>query len=249
MAGLTPTFDHSRTSLGGGNGPRDPYLGGGGGNGGGRGDDGPDYGEQLRRYRLGVSIGLVGVFLLFLSFTVVFMIRLKLGAWDVASQSHYRDWKPVPLPFPLFLFNTLLLVGSSVTLRKATQQAFAFAAISGVTRIPGVKAPERTGFPWLGLTLSLGLGFLAGQGFAWRDLMRRGFFISGNSGSSFVYVLTGMHAVHLLVGIGVLIYAAIFVRWRTHALERRRMVLDVTSLYWHSMGILWLYILLLLFLM
>jgi cytochrome c oxidase subunit 3 len=70
--------------------------------------------------------------------------------------------------------------------------------------------------------------------------------MSGNTGSSFVYVLTGMHAVHLLVGMVALLYAAVFVRWRTHALERRRMVLEVTSLYWHSMGVLWLYIFVLL---
>jgi cytochrome c oxidase subunit 3 len=248
LASLSPTLDHPRTSLGGGGlGPRDPYPGGGGG-GGGRGDDHPDYGEQLRRYRLGVSIGLVGVFLLFLSFTVVFFIRLKLGAWDVETQSHYRDWKPVPIPFLLLGVNTIALLASSVSLEKARRQAFANAAIAGAAGIPGVKLHEDHGFPWLALTLLLGLGFLGGQALAWRDLMHRGFFISSDTGSSFVYVITGLHAVHLLVGIAALLYAAVFLRWRTHALERRRMILDVTSLYWHSMGVLWLYILVLLLL-
>jgi cytochrome c oxidase subunit 3 len=249
MASLTPTLDHPRTSVGGGgNGPRNPYSGGGGG-GGGRGDDGPDYGEQLRRYRLGVSIGLVGVFLLFLSFTVVFLIRLKVGAWDVATQAHYRDWKPVPVPFLLLAVNTVVLLASSLSLEKARRQAFANAAVAGAAGIPGVKYQDELGFPWLGLTLTLGLGFLAGQALAWRTLMHRGFFLSGNTGSSFVYVLTGMHAVHLTVGIVALLYAAVFVRWRTRALERRRMVLDVTSLYWHSMGVLWVYIFVLLLLL
>jgi cytochrome c oxidase subunit 3 len=55
-----------------------------------------------------------------------------------------------------------------------------------------------------------------------------------------------MHAAHLLVGITAMLYAALVVRWRTRALERRRIILDVTSLYWHSMGILWLYIFILL---
>jgi cytochrome c oxidase subunit 3 len=249
MASRSPTLDHPRTSLGGsGNGPRAPYPGGGGG-GGGRGDEGPDYSEQLRRYRLGVSIGLVGVFLLFLTFTVVFFIRLKLGAWDTQTQSHYRDWKPVPIPFVLLGVNTLILLASSLSLEKARRQAFATAALAGASYIPGVKIQDERSFPWLGLTLTFGLGFLAGQALAWRDLMGRGFFISGNTGSSFVYVLTGMHAVHLLVGIAALLYAALFVRWRTHALERRRMILDVTSLYWHSMGVLWLYVFVLLLLL
>src|SRR3954467_13070015 len=158
MASLSPTIDHPRTSIGGGgNGPRDPYPGGGGGGGGGRGDDQPDYGEQLRRYRLGVSIGLVGVFLLFLTFTVVFFIRLKIGALDVATQMHYRDWKPVPIPFLLLGVNTVVLLASSLSLEKARRQAFANAAIAGATGIPGVKAHDDRGFPWLGLTLTLGL--------------------------------------------------------------------------------------------
>jgi cytochrome c oxidase subunit 3 len=245
VASLIPTIDHPRTSFGGGgNGPRDPHPGGGGG--GGRGDDRPDYGEQLRRYRLGVSIGLVGVFLLFLSFTGVFFIRLKVGAWNVETQSYYRDWRPVPVPLAVFSLNTLVLLLSSVSLWKARRQTFALAAVSGAAGIPGVKVQEERGFPWLELTLALGLAFLGGQCLAWRQLMHRGFFISGNTSSSFIYVLTGMHAVHLLVGIAALLYAAVFVRWRTRALERRRIILDVTSLYWHSMGVLWLYIFVLL---
>jgi cytochrome c oxidase subunit III len=136
-----------------------------------------------------------------------------------------------------------------LSLERARRQAFAFAAVAGAAGIPGVKFQEGRGFPWLGLTVALGLGFLGGQCLAWRQLMHHGFFMSGNTGSSFVYVLTGMHAVHLMVGIIALLYAAVFVRWRTRALERRRMILDVTSLYWHSMGVLWLYIFALLLLL
>ena len=56
-------------------------------------------------------------------FRVVFLIRLKLGAWDVATQSHYRDWKPVAIPFQLLAINTLVLLASSFTLEKAKRQA------------------------------------------------------------------------------------------------------------------------------
>jgi cytochrome c oxidase subunit 3 len=247
MASLTPTLERPRVSLGGdGTGPRDPFGGGGGG--GGRGDDRPDYGELLRRYRLGVAIGLVGVFFLFLSFTIVFLIRLKGGAWDFDTQSYVRDWKPVPIPFLQFGLNTLLLLASSLTLEKSRREAFTRAALAGAAGIPGVKLHEdQPHFPWLWTTLGLAFGFLGGQLVAWRDLMKRGFYISGNTASSFVYVVTGMHAIHLIAGVVALLYAAIFIRWRTQALERRRIVLDVTALYWHSMAILWLYIFALLF--
>jgi len=249
MVSLSPTVDYPRASIGGGGrGPREPYFGGGGG-GGGRGDDGPDYGEKLRRYKFGVSLGLVGVFLLFLSFTVVFLIRLKMGAWDVHTQSHYRDWKPVAIPFQLLAINTLALLASSFTLERAKRQALQFAAVAGASAIPGVKTHDERGFPWLGATVALGFAFLGGQVLAWRQLMQRGFHLSGNSGSSFVYVLTGMHAVHLAVGMVALLYAAVVIRWRQRALERRRLTLEVTSLYWHSMGLLWVYIFGLLFLL
>ncbi len=240
MATLSPTLNRPRTSSsGGGKGPNRDLPGGGGG--GGRGDL-PNYGEELRRYRLGMAIGLVAVFVLFLVFTGTFLFRLKLGAWDYHTSSYHRDWKPVSLPFQLFAFNTLLLLLSSVSFERARKQAFSRAAIAAAG-IPGVKVHDEHEFPWLALTLSLGLAFLIGQCFAWRELMHRGFYLSGNSGSSFVYVLTGMHAIHLVAGILALLYASFFVRWRRGASQRRRIVLDVTSWYWHSMGILWIYIL------
>jgi cytochrome c oxidase subunit 3 len=54
-------------------------------------------------------------------------------------------------------------------------------------------------------------------------------------------VLTGAHAVHLLAGILALIYASAML-FRSRALERRRIAVDVTAWYWHFMALLWLYI-------
>jgi cytochrome c oxidase subunit III len=244
MATLTPTFKEPRTSHGGGSGgPIDRFPGGGGG--GGRGDQNHDFGERLRRYRLGVTIGLVGIFMLFLSFTVAFLLHEKFGVPDPHTNTYVRNWKPIWVPTDLLLFNTCLLVISSFTLEKARRQAFQQAAVSVAAVIPGVKWPGEHRLPWLAATIALSFGFLAGQLAAWRELMARGIYMKDTPSSSFFYVLTAMHAVHLFGGILALLYAGFAVH-RRQGLERRRVALDVTALYWHSMTILWLYILVLL---
>jgi cytochrome c oxidase subunit 3 len=213
----------------------------GSGGGGGRGDQGPNYGEQLRRYRMGMLVALVSVFSLFLAFTVVFVIRQR-GSWDIHTQSYVHNWIPLTLPFGLLCFNTALIIASSFTLEKSRRQAFERAALAGAAGIPGVRWHDGRSFPWLGTTVALGMAFLAGQYAAWREIMRRGFYIATNPNSSFFYVLTGLHAIHLMAGLGALLYAALVLRWRTTSLPRRRIVLDVTAWYWHSMAGLWIYV-------
>ena len=111
--------------------------------------------------------------------------------------------------------------------------------------IPGVSIGKERKFPWLGVTVVLGLAFLAGQWMAWRELANRGFYLATSPSSSLVYLLTGAHAVHLLGGLLVLLYAGATAcctgRWRI-----ARIVVDVTAWYWHFMALLWIYILALL---
>ncbi|MGZ4824077.1 MAG: cytochrome c oxidase subunit 3 [Terriglobales bacterium] len=217
-----------------------PRYGGGGG-GGGRDDGYPDFGERLRRYRLGLMVGLAAVVMLFVSFTSAYIVRQGLGSYDQATQAYVTDWKPLSLPMGLLLLNTCILLASSFTIEMARRAAFAKAAIVPVTEMPGIaKEPDR-GMPWLPITVVLGFGFLAGQLLAWHELGKRGFYVSSSPSSSFFYVLTGMHGVHLLGGALALLYALAAV-FRSRPLERKRIVVDVTAWYWHFMAILWLYI-------
>ena len=77
--------------------------------------------------------------------------------------------------------------------------------------------------------------------FAWRDLAAQGLFLATNPSSSFFYVLTALHALHLLGGVTALGYVLGCLRaataWPPMA------ALDAASLYWHFMGVLWLYLL------
>jgi cytochrome c oxidase subunit 3 len=95
------------------------------------------------------------------------------------------------------------------------------------------------------LTVVLGLSFLTGQWMAWRELAASGFYVATNPSSSFVYLLTGMHGLHLLGGVLALLAAGAS-SLLGRPVESRNIVVDVTGLYWHFMAFLWIYILCLL---
>ena len=95
--------------------------------------------------------------------------------------------------------------------------------------------------PWLGITFVLGAGFLVGQLLAWSEMRHLGIFVSTNPSSSFFYVLTGAHGLHLLGGVLALAYAGVTSLLRK-PLATRFLVVDVTALYWHFMDFLWIYI-------
>jgi cytochrome c oxidase subunit 3 len=223
----------------GGGGARPPVPGGGGGDRGG--DGSPDYGQRLRRTRLGLLVGLVSSTMVFVSFTSVYVMRRGLPTLDDRTGGYVRDWLQVNLPTGLLLLNTLLLVLSSITVELARRQITRQAALAPVQSIPGVSIGKERNFPWLGATVMLGLAFLTGQWMAWRELGARGFYLATSPSSSMVYLLTATHAVHLAGGLLVLLYAAATALLH-RAVEGRRIVVDVTAWYWHFMAFVWIYI-------
>ncbi len=211
-----------------------------GGDEGGHDGRRPDFIEQLRRYRLGMMVGLVAVSMLFVAFTATYMFRHSLGRYDPVTGTYINDWQPLRLPLGLLFLNTAVLALSSFTMEKARRAAFRAAVVTPITSLPGIADDERQ-IPWVPITAGLGLAFLAGQFEAWRIMEGRGVFLASGPSSSFFYVLTALHGIHLFGGILALGYA-VLVMYRSRALERRRIVVDVTAWYWHFMGILWAYI-------
>ncbi len=235
-----PTVKEPKPAHGGGGGPINRFPGGGGG-GGGRGDGAPDFGEQLRRYRLGLAVGLAAIVMLFISFTSAYIVRQGLGTWDPARNTYVSDWQPIKLPIVLLIVNTGILLASSFSIEMARRHARQRAVLAAVTAMPGISEGNEKPVPWLWVTVVLGIGFLIGQLTAWRVLEQRGLYLSSSPSSSFFYVLTGAHALHLLGGILALFYAAT-VSLRGRALERRGIVVDVAAWYWHFMALLWIYV-------
>ena len=195
----------------------------------------------MRRARLGLICGIATVSMVFISLTSAYVVRQGLPTFDGATNSYVRDWGQVQLPWLLLAINTALLLVSSLTMEGARRNIARRAALAPVSSIPGVSLGKERNFPWLGVTVVLGFGFLVGQWMAWGELKSRGFLVSTNPNSSFIYLLTAAHAVHLAGGIIALLWAGI-TSLLHKPIEGRRIVVDVTAWYWHFMAVLWLYV-------
>jgi len=236
MGTLTPTLTRDPGTLDGRGAGLPPVARNDGGD-----NNDPDSSGRLRRARLGLAIALTPIIMLFVSFTSAYVMRRGLPILDPNTNKSTTDWLPVDLPWVLLMVNSCVLVVSSFTMEMARRSVARLATLAPVKSIPGVAADKEKSFPWLGLTVLLGLGFLFGQWSAWRELELRGFFLSTTPSSSFVYLLTGMHALHLAGGVLVLLYAGT-IALRQKPVETRRVVVDVTAWYWHFMALLWIYI-------
>lgn len=200
---------------------------GGAGNGfGGRGyggDGGREYREwnvPARTYRTGMWMALIAIVMLFASFTSALIVR-KGGS---------SDWAAIALP-PILYFNTLILLGSSVAFELSRRAL-------GAGRDSQFKL-------WLYVTSILGVAFLGGQLAAWRELASHGVYLSTNPSSSFFYLLTAAHGLHLLGGVFALFYLVLRAPQLAAGLKKR-VAMDVTAIYWHFMDVLWIYLLILL---
>ena len=233
--------DEPRISLG-DDGILPPIRGGGGDDGSGPGL--PDYATRLRRARLGLMVALTPVIMLFVSFSSAYVVRQGLPTLDPRSNQLVRDWIPVTLP-KLLLINTGVLILSSLFMELARRQVKGQAVLASSTPHPRVSIGDQVRIPWLAMTLLLGLVFLSGQWTAWRQLAANGFYVATTPSSSFVYLLTGTHAIHLMGGVLALFVAGIASLLR-RSVATRSIVVDVTAWYWHFMAGLWIYILCLL---
>lgn len=237
MATLTRSVLDTVPQIGhGGNGAPPPAFLGGGDS--GRGDGYPDYGQRLRRARLALAFVLAPIAMFFVVIAGTYLYRSTSETLDGRTNTYVREWVTVRLPIGLLWINTALLLASSLTAELARRRITWQAALAPLRSIPGVSLGRERNLPWLGLTLILGTGFLFGQGMAWRALEQRGFYLATSASSSFVYLLTAAHAVHLLGGLAVLGYAAAISALHK-PVESRRIVVDVTALYWHFMLLLW----------
>lgn len=144
------------------------------------------------------------------------------------------NWLEFPLP-SLFYVSSGIIIISSVTLH------FCLSAF---------KAGNESRYKsLLVVTLILGFAFVISQFQAWNTMFESGLPLTGNPSPSFVYVLTGLHAAHVLGGIVALLLAIIQGFYLPMVPTLRRINrLRLTTTYWHFMGFLWIYLLLFLIL-
>ncbi len=175
--------------------------------------------------RSGIWVAIFAITMSFAAFTSALFVR----------EGSASDWTHLVLPRILYA-NTMVLLLSSLTLHMAGRQIKSRTLLDA----PAVNAMTA----WMGATFALGLLFVAGQYEAWRQLAAQGLFLATNPNSSFFYVFTGVHILHVLGGIAVLVYM-IGQLAGSHTTFRRAAFAN-TAIYWHFMGVLWVYLLLVL---
>ena len=94
---------------------------------------------------------------------------------------------------------------------------------------------------WLAAGGVLGLSFLVGQLAAWRQLVRAGVYLPSTLQSSFFYILTGLHGLHLLGGI-VALSLVLLMALKNRLSAFRHEPLKLCATYWHVMDLLWIYL-------
>ena len=172
-------------------------------------------------------LGIVSIAMAFGGLTSAYLVRKASGQW-------------VDFSMPgSFFTSTILILVSSATLHVA-------------------HVANKKGHPVLvvlGLvsTMILGLLFAGYQYLGWQELTNAGIYLDGNPSGSFFYVITGLHAVHVLGGIVFLGIATIRSLWLFLWKKNQSTILneelktltvrtDLLSMFWHFMGILWVYL-------
>ena len=181
---------------------------------------------EPQQYRIGMLMALAAIAMMFAALTSAYVMR-----------AGTTGWQEIALPRLLWL-STALILASSVVFEIARRALR--------------RDDERTYRRWLAVALVLGLGFLVSQLMAWRQLVAEGVYLASNPHSSFFYLLTGLHGLHLAGGIGGLSYllwraTRTLARRTTTEIKKRRAVADAIGIYWHFMDGLWVYIFALLF--
>ncbi len=171
-----------------------------------------------RAYMTAITLALGAILMFFMALTSSYIVRRGLG----------NDWKDFALPRILWV-NTVVLLASSATLELARK-----ALSRGQT--------EAFRNLWL-LTTGLGLVFVGGQLAAWRQLHAAGVYLATNPSSSFFYVFTAAHGLHLLGGVIALLYVA-FRSWQ-RSRTTQTIAAEVAGVYWHFLDGLWVFLLLL----
>jgi cytochrome c oxidase subunit 3 len=165
--------------------------------------------------KFGLWVFLGSVVMLFASITSAYIVRRADGNWTIFE-----------LP-SLFWLTTVVILLSSVTMQWAY--------------VAAKKDNLSTTRLMVTLTFALGIAFLIGQFYGWKELVFDKVYLVGNPSGSFVYVITGLHGLHIISAIVVLLLLLIAVyRGKVHS--KALLKIELCATYWHFLGGLWLYL-------
>ena len=176
---------------------------------------GTEIGEGLHPKRIALRMFLAVVFVLFMLFITAYFIRMELD-----------DWRPMPEPGLLWV-NTAMLFLCSIAMQWTRGAA---------------RRSEQARVKW-GMVVSgfFTLAFIYGQSIAWQELNNAGYYLASNPANSFFYVLTGLHALHVLGGLWVWTRST-FKVWAGTEVKAVKLSVELCAVYWHFLLLVWLVI-------
>jgi cytochrome c oxidase subunit 3 len=185
------------------------------------------YFSKLPVHKLMLYLGLVGITVLFVVLTLCYLFSKPNWHWE-------------QYPFPkVFFVSTLALLAGSYTINKA---------------LSAFKQSQSKRFKQLLVaTLLLSLLFTAGQALGWLNLYQSGIYIAGKPDGSYLYIISGLHVLHVLAGILWLLFTLIKAQIADQKADQQLLYytqpnvligLEMLAIYWHFVDILWVYLLL-----
>lgn len=171
--------------------------------------------KRLKAGKMLMYLYIISVIMIFAGLTSAYIVRKAEG-----------NWRFYELP-NIFWISTLMIVLSSITHHLALMAA----KNNKITQIS----------TFLILTLILGIGFAFTQFMGWQQLVAIKVHLVGNPSESFVYILTGMHLVHMIGAIIFLFWATIK-SFKYHFHQNNIFALDLCAKFWHFLDILWVYL-------
>ncbi len=176
-------------------------------------------------YNILLMLVLAGITVLFLSLSISFIYTRVMS-----------DLPPIKLS-PLFLFNTLLLIGSSISMHWAKQS------------YQNDQTQKYIQALWV--TILLSVIFMIAQVFAWRSLFAQDIFIHTDNSAGYLYVISGLHFAHVIAGLP---FLGLFLHTARKRMKEpvsvlvyfsdpdKRLKLRLLTIYWHFLDALWIYL-------
>ncbi len=165
-----------------------------------------------------LGLFIVTSIMLFAAFTSAYIVRKADGEWLLFS-----------LP-AIFAYSTAIILLSSVTMQ------WAYTLVK--------KGDINKAKPVLAVTFVLGLAFLYVQYLGWGELVDMNVFLGGDSSNpagSFVYILSGVHAFHLVTGL-IYILIVLAMLFSGKITKEKSLQFSLCTIYWHFLDLLWIYL-------
>lgn len=172
--------------------------------------------QKMHPHKFVMWIAIGSIIMMFAGLTSAFIVK-----------SNQTNWNPIDLPHE-FWFSTAVILISSVTMQLAVR-TFKQRAMTTYRRL-------------LAFTLVLGLVFVTLQWFGFQNLWSQQITFSGGGAGQFLYIIFGLHALHVLGGVVALLVMfckAFFGKTKLYS----AVPVEVASIYWHFVDILWIYLL------